>query len=47
MVKQINNLWVCEECNLLYKDICWAKKCEDWCKKTNSCNLEITKHAIK
>ena len=22
-------------------------QCEEWCKKTNSCSLEITKHAIK
>lgn len=36
----------CSECGLSYikKDL--AIKCEDWCKKHNSCNLEITKHAV-
>ncbi len=47
MVKEKEKLFVCEECELLYKDKHWAKKCENWCKKNKSCNLEITKHAIK
>jgi predicted RNA-binding Zn-ribbon protein involved in translation (DUF1610 family) len=38
--------YTCPECGLSYikKDL--AKKCEAWCKKYNSCNLEITKHAV-
>ena len=24
-----------------------AKKCEDWCKKHNSCSLEITRHSVE
>lgn len=47
MVKKENNLFICEECNLKYKEKEIAKKCEDWCKKTKSCNLDIIKHAIK
>ncbi len=47
MVKRINKFWICEECKLKYKERDWAEKCEDWCKKYKSCNLEITKHAIK
>lgn len=39
-------LLVCPECNLTYKEAEWAKKCLVWCKEHNSCNLEITKHAI-
>ncbi|MDP2672352.1 MAG: hypothetical protein Q8O84_00885 [Nanoarchaeota archaeon] len=37
----------CKECNFKYKEKKFAKKCEEWCKKNHSCNLEITKHAIK
>ena len=51
MVKQTikNNkiVYICEECKFLYKEKQWARKCEDWCKKHHSCNLEITKHSIK
>lgn len=37
----------CEECKLLYKEKMWAEKCEAWCTKNKSCNLEITKHSVK
>ena len=37
----------CEECKMIYKNKKWAEKCEAWCKKNHSCNLEITKYAIK
>lgn len=40
-------LYKCPECGLEYQEKEWAKKCEDWCKKNKSCNLEITKHAFK
>ena len=47
MVKHIGDLYQCEECKLLYKDEEIANKCEQWCKRTHSCNLEIIKHAVK
>ena len=51
MVKEIKKggkvYYVCEECNLAYKDKVTAKKCEDFCRKYKSCNIEITKHAVK
>lgn len=37
----------CKECNYVYLDMKWAKKCEAWCKKHRSCNLEETKHAVE
>ena len=37
----------CEVCRLIYKERAWAEKCEDWCRKYKSCNLEITRHSIK
>lgn len=42
-----NNSYKCPECRLLYKEKEWAQKCQAWCLKYKSCNLEITKHAIK
>lgn len=36
----------CKICRLYYHDNKLAKKCEDFCRKNNSCNLEIIKHAI-
>jgi hypothetical protein len=35
----------CPECHLRYRDAAWAKKCEAWCQKYHSCNLEIVFHA--
>lgn len=36
----------CEECKFLYSDREWAEKCEAWCKEHDSCNVEITGHAV-
>jgi len=41
------NGYVCEECKFKYKDKIIAQKCENWCKKHKSCNLKITKYAVK
>ncbi len=50
MVKEIkkNNktLHACEECNFLYEEKEWAEKCQQWCQQHQSCNLEITQHAV-
>ncbi|MBS3136108.1 hypothetical protein J4401_04060 [Candidatus Woesearchaeota archaeon] len=47
MVLIKENKHQCEECKLWYRDKSWAKKCEAWCKKHQSCNIEITSYAIK
>ena len=47
MVKENDNFYECEECEMHYKDKEWAEKCEVWCKKYKSCNIEIIKHAEK
>ncbi len=39
-----NKVYVCVECGYEYEEEQWAIKCEDWCRETNSCNLEIIKH---
>ncbi len=43
----LKKLYKCPECGLEYKEKEWAEKCEQWCKEHKSCNLEITKHAVK
>ncbi|MBI2042829.1 hypothetical protein HYT25_00380 [Candidatus Pacearchaeota archaeon] len=40
-------VYKCEKCGFYYKTKNFAEKCEDFCKKHKSCNLNITKHAIK
>ena len=36
-----------EKCGWIYEEESLAEKCEAWCEKHKSCNLEITKHSIK
>jgi len=47
MIKDEKVLYECIECHLKYEDKKWAQKCEEWCKKTSSCNLDIIKHAVQ
>ncbi len=47
MVKRIGKNFQCEACGLKYADKAIAEKCEAWCTQNNSCNLEITKPALK
>lgn len=45
-MKEEDGLYLCEECGLLYNESTWAEKCEKWCREHNSCNMEITQHAV-
>jgi predicted ATP-dependent serine protease len=40
-------LYECPECGLHYTSLQTAKQCDRWCKEHNSCNLEITNHAVE
>lgn len=40
-------LYQCPECGFEYREKIWAEKCEAWCKEYKSCNLEVTKRAVK
>ncbi len=40
-------VYTCPECKMRYHDKETARKCEEWCKKNKSCNLDIIKYAIK
>ncbi len=40
-------LYQCRECGFEYKKKEWAEKCQNWCKENKSCNLEITKYAVR
>jgi len=44
--KDDKTLYVCEECGFAYEQKEWAEKCQRWCKQHQSCNLEITQHAV-
>ncbi|MBI2672848.1 hypothetical protein HYX19_01170 [Candidatus Woesearchaeota archaeon] len=37
----------CGICKFYYKEERLAKKCQNWCKEHNSCNIKITKHAVQ
>ena len=37
----------CSICGLAYLDRETAEKCEDWCGKHNSCNVEIIRKSVK
>jgi hypothetical protein len=41
-----NRMFLCEVCGFGYLDKETAQKCEDWCRKTGTCSLEITKKAV-
>lgn len=45
--KEKRDRFQCEDCKLWYNEEVWAEKCEAWCIKYKSCNLEITSHRIK
>ena len=51
MVKEIKKdgktYFQCGACGFFYETRELAQKCEDWCKRTKSCNIEITKHAVQ
>ncbi|MDD2913032.1 MAG: hypothetical protein PHH17_00435 [Candidatus Pacebacteria bacterium] len=40
-------LYKCPQYGFKYEEKKMAKKCEDWCRKYKTCNLEITKYAKK
>jgi hypothetical protein len=46
--KKVNTqtVFVCEQCGLGYSDRQTAEKCEEWCRKTGTCSLEITRKAV-
>jgi len=37
----------CEDCHLHYEDRSLAERCEDWCTRNDSCNLEITRNSLE
>ena len=44
--KDSQTIYVCEICGLAYEEKECAEKCQQWCERYNSCNLEITQHAV-
>ncbi|MDH5695920.1 MAG: hypothetical protein OEZ00_04865 [Dehalococcoidia bacterium] len=39
-------LYICEECGFAYERKEWAEKCQQWCKRHQSCNVEIIQHGV-
>jgi hypothetical protein len=39
-------LFLCEICGFGYLDRQTAEQCEDWCRETGTCSLEINKKAV-
>ena len=46
IIKRRNKYYVCDECGMGYTELKLAKKCQSWCAKHHSCNLEIIKFAV-
>ncbi len=51
MVKSVvhNNkkYYMCEACDMYYKNKLHAQQCEDFCTKYKSCDTSVIKHAIQ
>lgn len=47
IIKEEKKYYQCEECGFYYLEKEWAEKCQAWCSKNHSCNIEITKHAVE
>tara|TARA_Y100000310_G_C20270103_1_gene617600 strand:- start:435 stop:596 length:162 start_codon:yes stop_codon:yes gene_type:complete len=47
LIKDGKKYFQCEERLFFYEDKELAEKCEEWCKENHSCNIDITKHAVK
>jgi len=45
--KDKNIYFQCEECSFYYNSKEMAEKCEEWCRKYKSCNIEIVANAVK
>jgi len=39
-------LFICEVCGLGYIDEQTAAQCEDWCRRTGTCNVKLTSRAV-
>lgn len=44
--KNNKDLYQCDVCGYKYEEKEWADKCEAWCNRHSSCNLEITANGI-
>jgi len=42
-----NIVYKCEKCGWFYREKSIAQKCQSWCEKHKSCNLNYQKKAIK
>lgn len=45
--KKKERIYQCAICGFRYREKKWKEKCETWCRKYRTCNLEVIKHAVK
>jgi hypothetical protein len=45
-IVQDQTLFLCDVCGFGYLDVETARKCENWCRKTGTCSIEITDKAV-
>lgn len=46
IASRFRKTYTCPACGFKYAEKKWAEQCEAWCREHNSCNIEITKHAL-
>ena len=47
ITKNNKKYYQCSNCGFYYSEKSTAEECESWCNEHNSCNMEITKKAVK
>ena len=47
LIKNRKRYYQCKICGLVYRNKEYADKCEAWCSKNKSCNLNIAQHSLK
>jgi len=40
-------IYTCSKCGYSYKEEEWAKKCDSWCTRHGTCNLEINNILVR
>ncbi len=47
LIKKDKTYYLCDSCGFAYEERRLAAKCQAWCEMNNSCNMEITRRAVK
>jgi hypothetical protein len=47
IMKNNKPAFVCDVCDLSYRERILAERCEEYCRTYGACSLDITKHALE